>query len=488
MRPSSFVRVMTDVGGDRVDGTAYPIGASTFLTAGHVVGTPGETRDLVWGEDYAEGRCTVQCVWAEAGSVERGEIDAAVLKYLEGDEPPSGFALFAEEPLSATTTWESRGYPRAADVGATGWTRLDAIGGGAFGCDEGSTKLILTVDNGVDLGRQLGFSGGPVFVGGIVVGVLGDATSCYDGRQILATPAHRLLAAQGFQEHAGLAQSDRDFAEWREGVRSWLEGKPDIARTLCDFGPSDSRVLPDGCASWRSGWEAAKSKGLCDALLSTELTVLVDAFNRLHGRFFDNGEVTYADDLYELIAALLPRLALDGAAQAVTITNSVLSIPTSDTMIGELLVAGTSGRPMAYETLDREVLAKFQVRRRGSRTIDPFGELAFQDVVDGLWDWIVKEEHPSNGLGSGELKKLEEAMRHLAGRARHPEEYYLVLARRDDDDRRTLVESLRGSSLKDVLMVVVLEGDEADPLARFCGHLKDLVYRATTRGKEWPNV
>ncbi len=181
--------------------TGYPVAHGLVLTVRHVL--TGKDRDLEkpieisWYHQKGEAgepRLAAGVAWQGEGA-----LDAALIRCPFPNEVPGVGQLSGDKEFNTGTKWESEGFPR---IGMRGGVSREAIPmmGEIFSAADSQTHLQLGHSYGTDLPEDWkGISGGPVFVGGVIVGVLALASERFKGNRLKAVRCKKLLEDKKFK-------------------------------------------------------------------------------------------------------------------------------------------------------------------------------------------------------------------------------------------------------------------------------------------------
>jgi len=482
MKPELFARVMVAVASDELEGTAYPIGAKTFLTAGHVVAQLPELLDLVFGNTEETHRVTVRRVWCKAGDPEFGEVDVAVLRYESGEAPPIEALTLARAVPTKRQAWESRGFPRATDR-KDQWCNRDDIKGELPGGAVGDRRLPFNVHTACSPTHQAGFSGTPLISEGAIWGVLSGATLAYKGNKGFATPAALLWEDPTFIEAAGLLGGTLDEERVEETVKYIRRHCLGIFRDHHLGEQLEKRWPEEPFTRW---WEAAKvedpsraAKGLFQSISRVTLGGLTRAFNQMHALLHaDSDRSSDAGTIWGLYKTLAPLLATTQfGTDAGGGGGTAISIPTAGVYTAELFLAGKDGSEASYLVTGDCIHSPFEVHEPGQSGIDIDAELGFDELSTRLYREHMRGKRCGDSLSQDQLGELDDELEHYptASLARR---YYLVLRDGDSDWRNALKEKC-ASHLKNLRVVLLSSRTKAGNAdEQMLRDLHDLIHRA----------
>ncbi len=480
MQLSHFARVVDAKG--RVVGTAYPLSEQRLLTAGHVARELGAEFRVVWGAEQPTAECRARCTWIRAGDVARdGALDAAVLEVFEGSTPEGVGAYLTSQPLRRTVEWESRGYAVAGDAPAkddeTPWAREVPLSGEAFSFVEDASHFQVTAESPPKRAKDWsGISGAPVFVGGVICGIITNGAARFEGNRLVALPSSRLLAEPGFVEAVGLRQSRPEFEALRRDLRSALDADESVRREL--FG-----VAPE----WQSAYESGQLEALVEAILTSSALQLTQYFDNAHAGCYmrEPRALATADALADILARLLPWLSIrtlvgSGPPRG----GSVWPLPASTATTAELLMAGFDERAFDYGELVRGLpYPAADVAVRAGIAIDVDGTIEFRRLSTHLAEWLLGQPVVKDrDLTNHQLEELNAAIEYYANRRRGAVRFYLVLDAQRHAGNRTFLAQIE--RYLPALAVVLLQDRSDSDESRICWHLRDLIHRART-GEEF---
>jgi len=480
MKVEHFARVMTSPGSNEVDGTAYPLGPTRFLTAGHVARELGREMDLVWGAEQEELRCRVRCTWIRTGDVTEGDVDAAVLEYLHGDKPDGMLAFLATSPMARAGAWESQGFALAGESerDEAVWSSPVGLNGTAYPPQPDGTRFELSVEAPPDT-RELwkGISGTSVFVGRTLHGLIANAAPNFDSRRLLAVPMPALLADPDFKKAAGLLQERPDFGELSRHLQKHLGEDEQSRLHLIAQQPSWDQAYQDGgCSS------------LVEELLATSALDLARNFDHAHAACWhgEPPQPVSASTLFEIASRLLPwswssRIELNQTG----IGGTVLSLPVGRATAAELLMAGWDGRAFQYGGLVYNLPhPEADVGVRLGFGIDPEGTEQFRALTTRLASWVWQGDFPADrDLSIDRLVELNDEFEFLGTRPYARIRYFLVMDAQQAKKAAAFLGQIREhlSSLR----VLVLDGKQDSDESSMCRNLRDLCYREQNQGKDY---
>lgn len=182
---------LVEIWREEYSGTGYAINSELVLTAGHVVGSERRVQIRRVGTDVPiDG----QVVWHG-----KDDIDAALVRVSEELEAPVDLRWGSVDGRERLP-WFGGGFPEAAiDL-------RDTVGVGGFIEPFGGLERHLhemTVDGETAAREWRGLSGGPVMVGGHLVGVIRAVPESFEGRRLSATPVARMFEDHEFRRLVG---------------------------------------------------------------------------------------------------------------------------------------------------------------------------------------------------------------------------------------------------------------------------------------------
>lgn len=478
MNVAHIARVTAGPDSEEVLGTAYPLTATRFLTAGHVVKEVDREFDLVWGAEAPTHRCTVRSVWVRNGDVaDKGEVDVAVLELI-GGEPPEDLGVFvSSRPLALQGKWESHGFGRAGDASHAGrkWARALPLHGTMSPYAEDTRVVQITAESPpAEAKHWAGISGAPVFIGGILYGVVTNGARGFKGNRLLMVPTHRLMDDDSFVAAAALPQSSRDLRRLRTELGEMLQADMRARQALFGVATNLEQV-----------YQVDGVEGVVEKLLQSTPADIVAAFNYAHQACYVALPPVpeSASTLASVLERLLPWLAVRDLVVGVDEAASVVRLPVGSVTAAELWMSGRDGRPYDFgEFIQKMPYPEPEVRRRTGFTIDPTGSLSFREFVRFLHRWLKERDPEDRQLDDGQLAELD---RNLAfySKGQRPIRYYLALEHDQLDKSRAFLDEVRRKL--PALSVLILRSSSDAVEQDLCLNLRALVHRERTGGEEY---
>ncbi len=483
MELNSFMRIVARLNdGGRAVGTGYLLAEGRVLTAGHVVRDAAAIEVVM---DRAGGQpATIEAgvEWCNQAS-DRG-LDAAVLRCAPHGAVAPAFSHLARGPLARAARWQSRGCARAAIEGPTVGDSMASLRGTAYASTAHEGRLELAVEAQPRLAEDWsGISGAPVLIYGRIYGVIREAPVSFEGRRLYATPMHRLLAQEDFVAAMGLGAEEK----WQSLL--------DEVRALLAADREAAEVVAERHESWRQGFAAEEATGLAAAICEHgAIDQALLAMHQAHRALLARGRKASARTVEEVLARIVPVLYDQQLVYALPPAGGVvLRVPVETSTIAEMAMAGVDARTYRYLPLRQpehfpEPVAS--VAGYPEPGIDVDGARGYKDFVDHLANTFVTaaDRHKSRQEGRAEDQRYDELARlvddELAWRAEHGAEglrrYFLF----DSAFRRQhapFLERLRESL--PALRLVELTGGDLPGERRLCRPLRELLYRAQTKGR-----
>ncbi|MDG5493317.1 hypothetical protein [Niveispirillum sp. BGYR6] len=238
MNPDLLLRVEVIFSDGRVEiGTGYPIWKGRILTARHVVSGQGgkekESVRVVWRNLGSEGNrpsAEVKNIWVPS----ENKVDLAVLSCDFPAEVVGPFGTISSLLPTSDEKWSSHGF---ALVGEECDKRPSVpLKGTCFQPSGGSDcHFELDVDANTTLDRGWrGVSGAPVFVGGMIKGVIVECPEGFGNARLRATGVAALCTDKEFCDAVGFS----DIGEYKKSAErhlmKLLENKESICIELAD--------------------------------------------------------------------------------------------------------------------------------------------------------------------------------------------------------------------------------------------------------------
>ncbi|MCP5067049.1 MAG: hypothetical protein GY946_10830 [bacterium] len=389
-------------------------------------------------------------------------------------------AFLARTPISIASDWRSRGFAIAGDgtnVEGEDWSRAIAIRGKAYEFAADAARFEVDVEAPPKSEDDwAGISGTPVFVGGVVYGIVCNGANRFAGNRLLALPSSRLLSDSEFVAAAALPQTQRAFGELSDRLRGILESDESV-RAMLFAAREESR------GRYREGGADA----LAQYILTRPVAELVAWMDEAHARCCDAGSSTdeTARAMMTLLATVLPWASIESLSSDISSSaTTVLTLPTANAMTAELMMAGWDGREFRFgAAASRFPPPLADVGNRVGFGFDPEGEDQFRDLSVRLARWLLDVEVPLDSqLTPSQLTELNDDIQFRANRYRDSLRYYLVLTARQARQSTAFLRHVEERLSE--LRVVVLSQDSNREENQICRHLRDLVHRHQT-GREY---
>ncbi len=385
MQLLSFVQVVARLADGRHSvGTGYRLRPDRVLTAGHVV--EGAASIEIW-TDRSGGETksfSARCLWLRAAP--DAGLDAAVLEHEAEPEAYVAFARLARHPLGRQARWESRGCARAAgEAGRTVAESMEPLSGRAFPHTEHEHLKLLVEGEPAAVDDWSGISGAPIVVGQRIIGIVCSARAEFEGRRLIATPMHRLLAEVGFAEAVGF-----------EAAAKW-EKQLDEIRKLLDTDRAAATALAEQRPEWRQAAAEGGARSLAAALGETAVHDVLLAGHLAHRTLGEQAAAEAAGTVEAVLAHVVPVIydrqfvySLPGEPGGV-----MLQVPVATPTVAEFVMAATDGRAYRFDpSPDGKTypVPKAVVPKPPEQGIDFTGAGAFKDFVDHLASRFLDEE------------------------------------------------------------------------------------------------
>ncbi|HEX4953197.1 MAG TPA: hypothetical protein VF017_07365 [Thermoanaerobaculia bacterium] len=466
-------------------GTGYLVRADRILTAAHVV--EGATSILLHSHDGSGEPRPAELAW------HRGErkLDVGVLR-VEADPLFRGaVSRLADGPREAAP-WQSRGFPR---IGA-GSARLAWLHGDAAPSED--TAPWFEIDAKLtpeDQQDWRGVSGAPVFVGDVVVGVIGQVAAGWKGGKLLVAPLSPLLGDSAFREALCLPELDQPASRLRTAVEASLRGSPAAAAALA--------AAPDraGATPWLTAFQEGGTDGLGRVLLSeAHLIDVVWALDRALeslGALLEQliAAVKPVGDTLRAITALeevtlhiVPLLFRGGLVQELSRgEGAILRLPVYTKTFAEITLAALAGRPLNLlppTNVKDAPQPALGLAEPPNDSLDVLGFGAFGIFVyAAACDLLSADDrlylHDASRTPQRKLEVASTRLRKFfadeARDPRDPRRYYLLLKERSEEKDPDFVGQLRKEL--SLLQLVKPEGDDLVGEADLCDLLARLLFR-----------
>jgi hypothetical protein len=367
-------------------GTGYPIAKDRILTARHVVlpnnkkPTKIEARWPQAGGDSAWQPAKV--LWPQ-NAEEGSRLDVAVLettfppdidwRYLSSGRPTDAMD-FASESF--------------AFVGKTknGEYKSVPLDGKIYGAADFQDHFFVSVGAPPTIPEGWrGASGGPVMVSGRLLGVLVECPENFGQARLKATPTWKLLELSSFVS----AAEYKEYEQRREKMRNELAGRlekmdDDVRKKLADY-----LKLPDDTPV-----------ALADNLCLLDIDALLDAFDQVHYELYEEGQKQAAENLFDIVKIVAPKVADHAIVSKITNANTGLSflvwdLPVRTRNLLELVMAAADDKPLRYQP--------------------PESEFAFSkstQILDDFPDFSVDPNQKADGIRLGLVNKYSAPPEH----------------------------------------------------------------------------
>jgi len=249
MNPDMIVRVEVKISEDNFEiGTGYPIAKGRILTGRHVVsGWDRENRNVkvVWCKLGTEGKrpsAEVTDVWMPSEQ----NVDLAVLSCDFPAEVPGPFGLVSSQSPRSHEPWESHGF--ASAEAEDGKRPLVPLKGTCFqpsGSGDFHFDLAVDATTPENYGWR-GVSGAPVFVGGMIKGVIVECPENYANGRLRAMRVADLYADQTFCEAVGFSGIGEYRKSTEQFLVSFLEGRGSLRGELVNRLKIDASTINNG--------------------------------------------------------------------------------------------------------------------------------------------------------------------------------------------------------------------------------------------------
>ncbi|WP_148040320.1 serine protease [Marichromatium sp. AB31] len=322
-------------------GTGYPVAEDLVLTARHVLNPPLRNHRakirLCWF--FSRYGCEKHC-WQTVDKADlvwegSGDLDAALIRCpIPQALRDYAHCTLSETPPHSGSKWESAGFARAD-------TRNGIREPGDFGgkvCRMADNQPFFTLIEDAQPEREedwRGASGMPVFVDGVIVGVVKQVSPKYSGKKLEAVPSFLLLNNKKFRELLGLDEARERRRRAMEYLLSLLERGVDLTQEL---------ALALQCSG--------EAMTVVDRLinqtppLESLFAFLLDIQFRLRAAE-KNSDARLARDL---VLAILPALwdaSVVGRVrrERAMVEIPIVALPTKLTTLAEIIMAAADKRP-----------------------------------------------------------------------------------------------------------------------------------------------
>lgn len=430
--------------------TGHPIGHGRVITAAHVLLEGFESIEVCFRNSKNDrGVIPADLQW---DGRPRG-FDIAVLK-CEFPEDISWNQCIGVSEWGSIESASALGYPRLQEESI----KRDARGNrevinfpGTPGVLENISSHFRLMINTNLLDKRVGWkgiSGGPVFVGPRLVGIIEEYLNEFEVACFRVAPVCRLLAVEGFPEAISL--EDESDQAWRRTLRDKV--REIIERIEIDF-PGTTRDLWDELeAEMGTGGKppdgnlaAALADRLVQAKRLPELACIVEIHSQLAERHYEAGVKRAFAEMVELIAPLHTQQALflDIIGQIRDKRTALVVSGMRSTLAVEVLLARIDRSALLLKTVrDAPKPQRFQGRTSVVSEVPREGRPGMLPVV--ILRYLCKgfsgeEDEPSAGFNvSEETQRWAERLKgilegKLTGKLRGRKPYCILVGPADSD-------------------------------------------------------
>jgi hypothetical protein len=343
MDPKQLVQVFTHTGGGRGKiATGYPVAPGRVLTARHALHGDGATGEIEVRWYNLEGDARR---WRPASVCWEGAdgVDAALLAC----EFPAGAAaapyLISCSMPSHLYDWISTGF--AAVGSRDDVTPPVPLRGRILPLADGLASG--TFELGVDYAASAatdwqGASGGPVFVGHRILGVVASSQRLFQGRRATATATCRLLEAPEFRAALNYEEKWAALRTYQGDIFNALLPFPLATRCLADELKMDSREALRG--------PDAFCHAVVDKLLLERLDELLPRLSVAHGKLFERAPDD-ADAVWRTACLVMPAvcdIADPHVGHWLESGHGLLRLPAATETLAEIIMAAAEARDVRF--------------------------------------------------------------------------------------------------------------------------------------------
>ena len=357
-------------------GTGYPIAKDRILTARHVV-LPNNKKPT-----------KIEARWPQAGGDSAWQ-PAEVLWPQNAEDGSRLDVAVLETTFPSDIDWRYLSSARPTDdmdFASESFAFAGSLRGKIHSAADTKDHFFLSVEAPPTIkdGWQ-GASGGPVMVAGRLLGVLVECPINFGQKLLKAIPTWKLLELSSFVAAAGY----KTYEQRREKMRNELAGRlekmdDDVRKKLADY-----LKLSD-----------ARPAALADNLCLLDIDALLDAFDQVHYELYEEGQKQAAENLFDIVKVVAPKVADHAIVSKITNANTGLSflvwdLPVRTRNLLELVMAAADDKPLRYQP--------------------PESEFAFSkstQILDDFPDFSVDPNQKADGIRLGLVNKYSAPPEH----------------------------------------------------------------------------
>jgi sulfur transfer protein SufE len=319
--------------------TGIPVDTDRIVTVHHVLGDGAVAIRVRFPRLSRQRWHDAEVIWPP--SAQRNPTRALDVVVLQIADPPPelGFAILSTRAPSRDVRFWSEAFPHGAVRDANGHLEPQPLNGNVkappikvHGCWE---PLWLKLDGEPDEREHWqGASGGPVFVGDELCGILCAVQSNWR-ESLMAVPVAALLEDAGFVDATGVQrrrgeERERYVEEISRDLVDLFEAQPKAAEALAEFAKVSS----------------TDAKVLVPSLMRLELERFAAVCNRAHDRLSRRGQLDAAGAIVGALFRLAPVLVKAGLVEALIRfgRGTLIELPVVTPTMLELVVASAEQR------------------------------------------------------------------------------------------------------------------------------------------------
>ena len=348
MDKNLLVQIVVPVGDKGWEiGTGYPVAKDRILTARHVLFPKNRNKtrkiEIRWfhlsGPAKKWDPIDDSCIIEESYN----DLDVAIINH-PFPEQVDNWGILSEDKPSDHVDWVSQGFASAGKLEGDVQEPVD-LKGNTYSMADTQTSFKLGVDDKVQEEKQWkGASGSPVFVNGVILGVIISCPPNFDGNRFRATPTWKLLEQDGFRKAIGYDERNDTL----KNVKSRLE----MVLAISD---KAQKELSEQMGSTVSGGNIGV-KTLAEELLHAPLERLLKACKASANKMCAEGEKQALFVIREVINEMLPVMFGEGVIERVkaykaAANATLISLPINTHTAAEVIMSGFDKRKTSFKEL-----------------------------------------------------------------------------------------------------------------------------------------